>query len=291
MPQDKRNVNFTYIPFSKFAQLSEVDSNTLYFVQSTESNTRGSADPSYPNMIVAGEHIVGMDIPYGDGLEYGATEVHSYAIYSGTNLIFFNSIEVYQDDTNITLSKNGQPVISGTVFTLPEKGISSDIDTNYPTWQSYSEIKDTVVSIYTDSFDSSIGNRITVPGNMNGWFSDFDVLSDADLQDLDVSEVNQMLGLFLNCENLRTVILKGWDTSEVSLMRNMFYNCSSVTTISVSDTWTTESIADTASGEGMFYNCIHLPNFDPTQVSVNKAYYGGDGLGYLDDNDPIQINV
>ena len=33
----------------------------------------------------------------------------------------------------------------------------------------------------------------------------------------------------------------------------------------------------------MFNECTKLPNFDKTVVNKTRAYYGGDGLGYLTD--------
>ena len=129
MPEHNASVNFTYITQSSYNNMQEVDPNTLYFIQ---DNVTTISQGSPVNTIQVGEHITGMDVPYGDSLEYGQTVLHSYAIYttssiSGTSisssdpgLILFNSPKNYEDGEEVVVvSPVTQDRIAGTIYTLP----------------------------------------------------------------------------------------------------------------------------------------------------------------------------
>ena len=51
-----------------------------------------------------------------------------------------------------------------------------------------------------------------------------------------------------------------------------------LTTIYVSDLWNMSSV--TSSSE-MFKTCVNLPNYNSNYIDKTRAYYGGDGRGYL----------
>ena len=100
-------------------------------------------------------------------------------------------------------------------------------------------------------------------------------LASLDLSGFNTANVTTMQQMFGSCSSLETVDLSSFNTASVTTMKSMFYECSKLETIFVGDDWSTASSTDY-----MFYNCTSLPNWDDTDDGT-KAYYGGDGKGYL----------
>lgn len=78
------------------------------------------------------------------------------------------------------------------------------------------------------------------PRVCNYWFWNMKELASIEgLRNLNTSEVNQMFGLFSNCNSLTELDLSSFDTRNVTSMEAMFYRCSSLTELDLSsfDTW------------------------------------------------------
>jgi surface protein len=104
---------------------------------------------------------------------------------------------------------------------------------------------------------------------------------DADLNDIDISEVNNFANLFQNMVNIRHIDISQWNTSHVKDMDRMFAGCSNfdadLSNFDVSnvedmtrmfaecvkftgkglENWNTESVRYK---DEMFYNCYSLKN-------------------------------
>lgn len=100
------------------------------------------------------------------------------------------------------------------------------------------------------------------------------------LNDLDVSNVNNMGGLFTDCPKLTEINVSDWNVSKVTNFGAVFRRCSKLTNIDVSK-W------DTSSGvimSGIFTNCsclieIDISNWDMSQAnSVSQMFYGCSAL-------------
>ena len=113
--------------------------------------------------------------------------------------------------------------------------------------------------------------------DMNSMFQGSGV-STLDLTSFDTSIVTNMRDMFGSCKNLVSVDLSSFNTSSVNATAGMFAWDDKLTTIYVSNLWNTDAV--TASGS-MFGGCKQLPNFNTSVTDKTRAYYGGDGLGYL----------
>ena len=100
-------------------------------------------------------------------------------------------------------------------------------------------------------------------------------LQTLDLSDLNTSSVTDMRNMFQNCTGLQTLDISSFNTENVTKMGSMFNGCSQLTAIFVGAGWVVATSANS-----MFTDCTNLPNWDGTSNGT-KAYYGGDGKGYL----------
>ena len=100
------------------------------------------------------------------------------------------------------------------------------------------------------------------------------------LNDLDVSKVHNMGGLFSDCRKLLEINVSDWDVSKVTNFGAIFRRCSKLTNIDVSK-W------DTSSGiimSGIFTDCsnlieINIANWDMSHAnSVSQMFYGCSAL-------------
>ena len=103
------------------------------------------------------------------------------------------------------------------------------------------------------------------------------------LNDLNVSNVYNMGGLFTDCPNLTEINVSDWDVSKVTNFGAIFRRCSKLTNIDISK-W------DTSSGvimSGIFTNCsglieIDISNWDMSHAnSVSQMFYGCSALTKL----------
>ena len=84
--------------------------------------------------------------------------------------------------------------------------------------------------------------------------------------------------MFNNCLALTSVDLSSFNTSAVTNMEYMFHDCRNLEVIYASELWDVSNV--TKSNFMFFYN-RSLPRYNDSYRDKTRAYYGGDGLGYL----------
>ena len=89
------------------------------------------------------------------------------------------------------------------------------------------------------------------------------------IDNLDVSNVQDMSSMFENCTSLTNIDISGWDsdgTRNITNMNSMFKNCSTLTNVTLlSDADSTKDLADTAA---MFEGCSKLTNIDLKNITT-----------------------
>ena len=110
------------------------------------------------------------------------------------------------------------------------------------------------------------------PTTTSRWFAYFAMLQDADLSNLNTSNVTNMGYMFAGCTMLESVDVSGFDVSRVTDMGGMFSGCSSLERIYCDEDWSQYAISVS---EGMFTNC-------PLLAGGNGTAYNGShtGLNY-----------
>ena len=101
------------------------------------------------------------------------------------------------------------------------------------------------------------------------WFHGFDSLTSiSGLNNLDMSQVESMYGMFEYASNLTSLDLTGWKTPKVKSMAYLFYGCTSLSNVTLTgiNTRKVESMAY------MFYNCksltsLSIPGFNTVNVT------------------------
>ena len=114
--------------------------------------------------------------------------------------------------------------------------------------------------------------------DMNGMFADCQDLANLDLSSFNTAKVKNMQYMFNNCENLTTVDLSSFNTANVENMQYMFCHCSKLETIYVSDDWSTAKVT---SSSNMFRDSEKLPGYaSATVFDARMAKLTTDG-GFL----------
>ena len=78
---------------------------------------------------------------------------------------------------------------------------------------------------------------------------------DCDLSNWDVSKVENMISMFLDCKKFKGKGLENWDVSNVKKMNYMFDNC--IKFNCDLSKWDVSNVIDM---NNMFYNCLSLKN-------------------------------
>ncbi|MDD6711888.1 MAG: BspA family leucine-rich repeat surface protein [Sharpea porci] len=128
------------------------------------------------------------------------------------------------------------------------------------------------------TLDLSTFNTANVT-DMSFMFYNCTALSSLDLSTFNAANVTDMSGMFSKCGSLSTLDLSSFNTANVKYMKELFGDDTRLLQIYVSDKWTVSHLSD--KGYDMFRGCSSLPNFDSTKKDATKAYYAGDGKGYL----------
>lgn len=126
-------------------------------------------------------------------------------------------------------------------------------------WGSSDPVRENIVrASFTDEFCEA-----AKPVTMRNWFADMHKLSSVDFNDLDTSDVVNMMGLFSGAysstgtNELTSLDLSVFDTSSIVRVDCMFRNCKKLKTIRVSDDFNVYSLTAKNSAD-MFQNCENL---------------------------------
>lgn len=104
------------------------------------------------------------------------------------------------------------------------------------------------------------------------------------LENMDVSQVTNMAGMFDNCSSLTSLDLSSWDTSNLDFMNFAFEGCSSLESLNVSG-WKTDKVT---SMKWLFLGCSSLKHLDLSTWRTDKVenmYMLFDGCSSLESLD------
>ena len=154
-------------------------------------------------------------------------------------------------------------------ISIPESGVVAQ-------WDMSEEGNGSVMAWVTTNEENSEFYDLVIAGeggvainqSATHFFQDFINLKEANLKQLDTSEVSYMDYMFSDCSSLTSLDLSNFDTSQVTNMFLMFNSCENLTLLDLSS-FDTSQVKDMS---GMFYNCsnlmnLDLSNFDTSQVT------------------------
>lgn len=105
-------------------------------------------------------------------------------------------------------------------------------------------------------------------------------LTSADLSGMNISNVTDISGLFMNCVNLTSVKLDNWNTSKVTDMSYLFFGCEKLKSVNLTK-WNTSNVENMAS---MFMECKAMKAIDVSKFKTGKVknmrymFYGCEAL-------------
>ena len=120
--------------------------------------------------------------------------------------------------------------------------------------------------------------------DLSGLFYQCWALTSVDLSSLDTSKVTDMSDMFYQCKALTNIDLSSLDTSNVTDMSDLFLECRSLTNISLNGLDT----SNVTNMSGMFRDCfsltgINVSDFDTSNVTeMSDMFHGCDNLTSLD---------
>lgn len=110
-----------------------------------------------------------------------------------------------------------------------------------------------IAKIYTGC---SLIRKTKLPTNMSNFFSGFSGLTTISGWDkVDMTDIENMKGLFKDCSSLTTLDLTSFNTSDVINMSEMFRGCTNLTTITVTTDFVTTQVTNSSN---MFTDCTAL---------------------------------
>lgn len=132
---------------------------------------------------------------------------------------------------------------------------------SYPVW--YSTVKDNLTQVVFEESFKDIRPQQTAL-----WFAQCkSLLSIVGLKNLNTSKINNMAGMFLNCNNLSSLNLSLFDTRNVKNMNAMFYGCYSLKNLDLS-AFDTQIVYNMSN---MFYDCKGLKNLDLSSFDTRNV--------------------
>ena len=114
-----------------------------------------------------------------------------------------------------------------------------------------------------------ITGKLTLEGSADGLFNNLQSLKEINgANNINTSQVTNMLNMFYGCKKLNKVDVSNWNTSQVTNMCDMFSGCNVLDGLDVSN-WNTSKVTNMS---GMFENCqklskIDVGNWDTSQVT------------------------
>ena len=104
--------------------------------------------------------------------------------------------------------------------------------------------------------------------DLEGFFLNCGQMTEVDLSNLDTSKVTNMYRMFSGCYNLRSLDLSTFDTSNVTSMNSMFLSCNSLETLDLSS-FDTSKVTDMSN---MFLGCSSLKSLDLSSFDFSGEY-------------------
>ena len=164
---------------------------------------------------------------------------------------------------------------------------------NDPEWYNkHANSSEKVTDITKVVFDKSFGGAR--PKTCYAWFGDLVNLKTIEgIENLNTSEVTNMLSMFWNCSSLASLDLSHFDTRKVERMNQLFFGCSSLMDLDLSSFNTSKVTKMYA----MFYGCsslesLDLSNFDMSNVTdMSHMFYNCSSLKSLNLSNVNTSNV
>jgi len=157
--------------------------------------------------------------------------------------------------------------VDGTILTfycdsnkIARKGVVYGLnqESDLPGWCEVNDSKDIIPSkVKIVIFDNSF--KAAHPISCFCWFAGFEkLIKIVGLENLNTSNVTDMLGMFYGCSSLKSLDVRGFNTLNVTDMAEMFRGCLSLTSLDVRG-FNTSNVTDMAE---MFRGCLSLTSLD-----------------------------
>ena len=198
----------------------------------------------------------------------------------------------FDEESGVLTFRRTEEVLESTEGRIVFDGIDSLDEQSDTPWAEYrNDISKVVVE---DKFS---------PSCMASWFEGCENLEEAELKELDTSNVTDMSNLFKGCASLKELDLSGFDTECLEKTSGMFEGCENLEVIYASERWNLAALEkayknaededdrDTISGN-MFGGCVKLSGYDE-EITGHISAHTGEG-GYLtykpdpDDTDALE---
>ena len=182
--------------------------------------------------------------------------------------------------------------VDGTILTfycdgnkIARKGVVYGLnqESDYPGWCEVNDSKDIIPSkVKIVIFDNSF--KAAHPISCFRWFAGFKkLIKIVGLENLNTSNVTDMLGMFYGCSSLKSLDVRGFNTLNVTDMAEMFRGCLSLTSLDVRG-FNTSNVTDM---HGMFRGCLSLTSldvrgFNTSNVTDMSRMFCGCSLASLD---------
>ena len=211
-------------------------------------------------------------------------------ILFNTNDVKLDNFNIYLKANNIiALISNNDLLIDSTNFTnlfdsmnngfYVEKVSFTLTNADYEIIIEFKKKPNTLKGLFAFSEAEKISLQnfdITDVQNMEFMFLECKFLTSIELNDFDTSGIKSMYQMFSGCISLSSIDLSSLDTRNVKNMGYMFYSCSNLTSVNLSNFDTSNTI----NMESMFKSCssltsINLDNFDTSNVKNMQLMFSG----------------
>ncbi len=111
-------------------------------------------------------------------------------------------------------------------------------------------------------------DEVFLPRDSSSLFRDMKALESVDTHNMNVSRVENMYVMFLNCHSLTYLDTTDWDTSRVTNMRGVFNKCTTLEEIKGIESWDTSA---STTMKQMFLQCQALESLDLSGWNVSNV--------------------
>ncbi len=111
-------------------------------------------------------------------------------------------------------------------------------------------------------------DEVFLPRDSSSLFRDMKALKSVDTHNMNVSRVENMYVMFLNCHSLTYLDTTDWDTSRVTNMRGVFNKCTTLEEIKGIESWDTSA---STTMKQMFLQCQALESLDLSGWNVSNV--------------------